>query len=485
MMPQGSVLSRYLQEGFQLDRQEIAEVIHDCIGNNKQPATLTTDANIAERVAGLLLSRNENFTQHLRVLFENSIPRENLDWLQVVTYSVVDVLRRNNENGLQRIITHVGNENIWTQTPRLLMLLRAQIEELVQELPLTQFPSKYMWQRLITTFFWNNSKTGLSRKTFSKMYDAAHATGNMTLKHYLDESSRGDMWTREEIQHWFLLLCCNGNAKFAKECYLSKKGTDEDAKIKGLGLAVFHGKLAMVKTLLATLVPDDKLYEKLLIISCSRGHRGVFEWFCEQKHVQTEEFLQGVLPMCAWASLLFEHERLYQEIGELLPSKELTVTGLKTILGIVPQDFSEACWGHKDCVQVLKKLNKEETTDLLKHLVSEKSLDPFFKVVRYAGEFSPVPVLEKIKERTLCSKVVSEIWNKISAAGVEFPIDCFSDDQKDFILRDAIFSDCVETFLLLLPHLSKDRAPGIASCIHPQNSLYYRKTFGVYFPELV
>ena len=91
MMPQGSVLSRYLQEGFQLDRQEIAEVIHDCIGNNKQPATLTTDANIAERVAGLLLSRNENFTQHLRVLFENSIPRENLDWLQVVTYSVVDV----------------------------------------------------------------------------------------------------------------------------------------------------------------------------------------------------------------------------------------------------------------------------------------------------------------------------------------------------------------------------------------------------------
>ena len=122
----------------------------------------------------------------------------------------------------------------------------------------------------------------------------------------------------------------------------------------------------MVKTLLPTLVPDDKHLREIFIVSCAKGHRGVFEWLCEQKHVQTEEFLQD-LPMCAFAALLFEHARLYNEIGELKLHRD--ARRQNDSCGLCPKTFPMCLLGAQGLRSGAEETQQRRNHRLLKHLV--------------------------------------------------------------------------------------------------------------------
>ena len=145
-------LARYLQSTFQLERDEIAKVLYDCIICERFAAPLSSDVSLCERAAALLIARQDHPRSFFDELCVHGVASESMDNMQIVALALVDVIQNSDDAGFQRIVAWMNSKNIWSQTPRLLQMIRQNIEVATCALPLLKVPSRYIWQRLYQTF---------------------------------------------------------------------------------------------------------------------------------------------------------------------------------------------------------------------------------------------------------------------------------------------------------------------------------------------
>ena len=493
-LPPGMTVARYLQSTFGLERFEIARVLYDAVITGKFPCTLTSDTGLCEHLAGLVIARQDCPFDVLPHVYEHGVAHESLDWMQVIAHAIVDVIQNSDEAGFQRVVVHMNKENIWNQTPRLLQMIRQQVETATCALALLKVPSRYIWQRLYQTFFWNNSKQGLTRKTFAHMYKAAHASGNVSLRVFLDETvASSTKFSDEEQQEWFLLLAANGNAKFAKDFFLgnprgkeptsAKKYVTQEIKEEAIRLAASHGKLTMVKTLFQNVIIDKKLVFDTFVYAASRGHLGIFDWLGDEKACEdtiTPEEWKLVLSMALWISVVTDHDRMHAEIKKFDDSPGMTPDGLSRLTKEYSNLTQAGKWEKPVVRAAIQAIPADKIPIILQNFISSSQSDGFYKVLSCVQQTDTKSIMANLSDTARCSYLFQWLWNRTENPST----DILTLEQIEFLTRDAVKYACIETFVRLAPKISQDAATDILKTVNEEKEGFVYKSLYVYFPML-
>ena len=240
----------------------------------------------------------------------------------------------------------------------------------------------------------------------------------------------------------------------------------------------------MVKTLMPTLL-DEKQLKEIFIVSCAKGHRGVFEWLCEQKLAQDEKFMQSIIPVCAFAALVGDHARLYNEIRDMKPIETLGADTMLLWMNSTCPSFACVNWAQKDVKAIFSNMTQEDCVKVLEFFIKSKNVDNLATCIEYMPyleESAAQSLLSSMENFEGCSRVVSIILTR--AKGVRLSNEIFSEEQLEFLALDAVRSDAMQTFLWIVPRVKEESAKLIQNEILTTSYGHYDMCLRVYFPEL-